>query len=165
MLSVAHTLDRFDQGGSQETFVQIRLPRHKIARKLMAFWLTRPGDSVLIGRDIPSNEIAPLFGNLTVWEPVGDGQDYVLRHMGDTLRMRLSLHFPAGRLMSELLSPEFYAYHRSNFPTLAKAEDIEVLDVLQGLSGSNCRHFEVVTFAAQAPHTKAHWMVSGAFYF
>lgn len=165
MLSLMPSLDHPTEGGWQETFVPVRIPRHRDARKLMAFWLTRPNDGMQIGRDIPSKEIMPLFGNLTVWEPVQGGRDYVLRHMGEALRFRMGLHFPAGRLMSELLSPEFYIYHRNRFPHLAEREDIEVLDVLQGLSGSNCRHFELVIFSAEARNTQSRWMVAGAFYF
>lgn len=165
MLSLMTTPDRTTECSWQETFVSVRIPRHREARNLMAFWLTRPYDGMQIGRDIPSRQIMPLLGNLTVWEPVQDGRDFVLRHMGETLRMKMQLNFPAGRLMSELLSPEFYGYHRQNFPRLCVEEGIETLDVLQGLSGSNYRHFEVVTFTAEASQSPLRWLVAGVFYF
>lgn len=148
----------------QETFVPVEAPQLKTSQQLLAFWQVRPADGIAVGRDIPSRRIAPLLSHLILWEPIDDGKDYVVRHMGETLRSRFG-GYVVGRKMSELLSAELYAFYVDRDLRLTKNEDALVLDVTQSHNGCNYLHYELVVFPARSPDRRKTWLVVGAFYF
>lgn len=164
MFSLAARVGEGYLGALQESFIPIPSPRHTYAKKLMAFWKKRPSDGIHIGRDIPSRTIAPLLSSMVIWEPVAGGQDYVIRHMGETLRARFG-GYVVGSLMSALLSPELFTYHLDIYPQLVTDDQVEVLDVMQSHSGSTFLHYELVAFGAYSQNSSNPVIVVGVFYF
>jgi hypothetical protein len=151
-------------GFLQETFVPVAAPIHTRSCELMAFWQERPEDGIAVGRDIPSRRIASLLSHLILWAPLGKGKDYLVRHMGESLRSRFG-GYVVGRKMSKLLSPEFFAYHIDTDRRLMEEDEALVLDIVQSHNGFDYLHYEVVMFPAVAPDGNGKWLVTGTFYF
>lgn len=164
MLSIGLSQDDVGANYLQETFILLAEPRHTSARELLSFWQNRPADGILLGRDIPSRRIARLLSHITVWEPVDGGRDYRMRYMGETLRARHN-GYGVGKMMSELVSPELFAYQLDAFPRLAAGDEMEILDVAQSYSGCNYLHYEVLVFPVTAPEETERWLVAGTFYY
>lgn len=164
MLSLGLRTDDVAAGYLQETFIPLAKPCHTSAQKLLEFWDNRPADGIVVGRDIPSRQIASLLSHITMWEPVAGGRDYMMRYMGETLRARYR-GYAVGRLMSELLSPDLFAYQIDSFMQLIANDTVEVLDIAQSHNGCNYLHYEVVAFPVLASNAKEHWAVAGTFYF
>ncbi|MGB8600733.1 MAG: hypothetical protein WCD42_00905 [Rhizomicrobium sp.] len=164
MLSLGLRADDIAAGYLQETFIPLAHPCHTFAQKLLDFWKDRPADGIIVGRDIPSRKIASLLSHITMWEPVAGGRDYQMRYMGETLRARYS-GYVVGKLMSELLSPDLFAYQLDSFMQLASDDTAEVLDIAQSHNGCNYLHYEVVAFPVLPANAQGRWAVAGTFYF
>lgn len=151
-------------GHLQETFFPIAEASHTFSKLLLEFWNERPSDGLIVGRDIPSRKIARLLSHLILWAPIEGGRDYVARHMGETLRARFG-GYVVGRRMSELLSPEIFAYHLDSNKRLIAEGNAGLLDVVQSHNGFDYLHYELVVLPATSPDRRDKWIVVGAFYF
>lgn len=164
MLSIGLSQDDVGAGYLQETFIPLTEPRHTATRQLLSFWQNRPQDGITLGRDIPSRQITRLLSHITVWEPVDGGRDYRMRYMGETLRARHH-GYGVGKMMSQLVSPELFAYQIDACMRLIEKDEMEILDVAQSYSGCVYLHYEVMAFSVVAPQEKGRWLVAGTFYF
>ncbi len=112
-----------------ESFKTISIPRHSGAQKLLVFWNTRPSDGIMLGRDVPSRAIAPLLGDVTIWQTVGGGEDYIVHHMGEAVRARFG-GYVVGERMSALLPPDVLGYHQELNRRLLIRDDIGLFEVM-----------------------------------
>src|SRR5690348_10948974 len=101
-------------------FTEIESPTHEQARELLAYWQERmEKGGFVMGRDIPSRQIAHLMKNLIVREPVEGGRDFRYRLVGTVLMERLGRDV-TGLLISDVYAP---ASARAFIASLKKAID------------------------------------------
>lgn len=148
----------------EETYVPISQVRHSNSNALLNFWKKRPADGIVVGRDLPSRQIAKLLSHLILWSPIDGGKDYLVRHMGETLRGRFG-DYVVGKKMSKLFSPSFFAYHQDADYRIVVEDRAELLDIVQSYNGANYLHYEVVMFPVCSPDRMEKWIAAGAFYF
>lgn len=148
----------------EETFIPISQAQHTGARALLEFWQKRSAAGIKIGRDIPSRAIAKHLSHLILWAPLDGGRDFVVRHMGETLRSRFG-GYVVGQKMSELLAEDVFSYHVDAYRRLVAEKRADILDVVQSHNGVDLLHYELVVFPATAPDSAETWIVVGVFYF
>jgi hypothetical protein len=154
----------------QENFRVIAVPRQDLTKQLLAFWNARPADGIVVGRDVPARKIARLLSHVMIWEAVAGGEDFRLQHMGEAIRRRFGDNV-TGKLMSELMAPEIFAYHRDVDRKLLTVDDVALFEVtlvspaIGAGEGSVQLHYELVKFPVHARDGKSRLIMSGTFYF
>jgi hypothetical protein len=142
----------------------VAAPTHLGAQELLAFWNARPSDGIVIGRDVPSRQIANILSHIAIYEPVSGRHDLKVRLAGNSVCSRYGCDIK-GKLMSELFDPNDFHHH------LRKT--LEVLDndaplILDShlISGSVERlHAEVVVMPVWPADRSGKWVLAGFFYF
>ncbi|MGN6146982.1 MAG: PAS domain-containing protein, partial [Rhizomicrobium sp.] len=139
-------------------------PTHEQARELLAYWQERMGKGgFVMGRDIPSRQIAHLMKHLIVREPVEGGRDFRNRLVGTVLMERLGRDV-TGLLISDVYAPAsapaFIAALRkvidTGKPVFLRAEVHGMVDTVRTAEG--------VLLPMKAPDGAANWTLNGVFY-
>jgi len=148
----------------RDEFTLIPAPRHQGAKKLLAFWNTRPAGGIVVGRDVPSRAIASLLSHIVVWEPLEDNSDMKVRLAGAALSRR----FPGdlkGRTMSDLFPAEQFRRTLTESKQVFESGKPLVLDSQVMRGTIEVLHLEVVLLPIRSPDGKRPWLLSGVFYF
>lgn len=145
-------------------FTPIESPTHEQARELLAYWqacMAKGG--FVMGRDIPSRQIAHLMKHLIVREPVEGGRDFRYRLVGTVLMERLGRDV-TGLLISDVYAPasaqSFIAALRRTIetgqPVIQRAEVHGMVDTVRSAEG--------VLLPMKAPDGVTNWTLNGVFY-
>jgi hypothetical protein len=134
------------------------------AVKLIEFWRACQPDGVVVGRDVPSREIAPLLSSLVLFEPIDDGGDWRIRLAGAALLRRFG-HDVTGSLISKLYPHDHFEIIRSRAAGVLEMNKPHTDDVVIKNSERTLQHFETVHLPVYAPGRAARWDMAGYFYF
>jgi hypothetical protein len=134
------------------------------ARKLIDIWTNHQPEGMVVGRDVPSREIAPLLSSLVLYEPVNGGEDWRIRLAGAALLRRFGRDV-AGCLISALYPRDHFHILCRRAQTVLETNRPQIDDVLVRSSDAPLLHFETVHVPVFAPGGEARWDMAGYFYF
>lgn len=139
-------------------------PRHPESCRLYEFWQARGPEGIVVGRDVPSREIASLLSHIVIWEPVDQGRDLKVRLAGASLQRRFPFDIK-GRLMSELFAPDDFQHHLTTTVEVLESGKPLVTDSRLIRGTVEELHLEVVVLPVVAPDRISKWVMTGLFYF
>jgi hypothetical protein len=139
-------------------------PRHPDAQKLLAFWQARPADGIVMGRDIPSREIARLLSYIIITEPTEDRTDMRVRLAGASLLKRFGRDIK-DLMFSELFSPEDFRDHLEKGLTAIETDQAVILDSRLVAGTVEKLHLEAVLLPIVASDRRKKLVLAGIFYF
>src|ERR1700712_1302149 len=89
------------------------------SRVLFNQWRKHNADGgFIVGRHVPSRDLAAVMSGLCIYEPLNGGMDYRLRLAGTALRRRFGID-PTGKRLSELFEDVQFEYHRAQMSRVA----------------------------------------------
>ena len=139
-------------------------PTHPRAQELLAFWNARPSDGIVVGRDVPSRQIANILSHIAIYEPVGGRHDFKVRLAGNSVLSRYGRDIK-GKLMSELFDPDAFHHHLRKTLEVLDNDTPLILDS-HLISGSvETLHAEVVVMPVWPADRSDKWVLAGFFYF
>ena len=143
---------------------QLDTPTLPKAKRLLEFWLAHQPDGVVIGRHVPSREVAPLLSSLVIYEPVEDGDDWRIRLAGAALLRRFGRDV-AGQTISTLYPRDHFSILRSRAQAVVRLNAPHIDEVTIRNSERTLQHFETVHLPVYAPDRLSKWDMAGYFYF
>lgn len=153
-----------DAIGFQETITVMREASHFDARYLIEVWQKWCADGgFVIGRHVPSRELAAVMSHLVVYEPLDGGADFRARLAGAALMRRFGRDISGSRL-SELFAQEAFAARRDDLQMILRLQTPCVLEGRVTVDNYPMLHFEIVALPVLAPDEKTPWILAGLFY-
>jgi hypothetical protein len=143
---------------------QLSEPTLPKAKKLLEFWQERQPEGVVVGRHVPSREIAPLLSSLVLYEPVDDGNDWRVRLAGAALLRRFGRDV-SGQMISDLYPHDHFLILRSRAIGVLRSRAPHTDEVEIRSTERTLQHFETVHLPVFAPDGVVLWDMAGYFYF
>ncbi len=147
-----------------EIHTERETPIHHGARRLLEVWAARQAQGAfVIGRDVPSRDLARVMSGLVLYQPILNG-DFRVRLAGVALRRRFGRDVTGDKLSEMLNAPQF-AERSRRFRQLLESGKPLVLEVrLCGEDGRTLQCFELVALRVLAPDGRTPWVMSGMFF-
>lgn len=135
-------------------------PAHRGARQLLAVWQARQGDFV-VGRDVPSREMARLLSGLAIFQPILNG-DFRVRLAGQAMRRCHGRDVTAEKL-SDLAGADFAGRSRLWREVMDSAQPL-IEEVRLTQDGHTRLCYESVALRVFAPDEITPWVMTGIFF-
>ena len=140
-------------------------PVHFGARVLRDYWEDRAAHGgLVIGKDVPSRQVASILRNLLVYEPIDAGQDFQIRLAGAAALRRFGRDV-TGAKMSSLFVPPVFERRRDAINRALERGRPFMRDVRVARDGRPELRFEFIGVPALSPDRKANWLLAGIFYY
>ncbi len=143
---------------------QLSQPTLPKALKLLEFWQDHQPGGVVVGRHVPSREIAPLLSSLVLYEPMESGEDWRIRLAGAALLRRFGRDV-SGHMISALYPRDHFVILRTRAMLVVTTGTPQIDEVVIRSSERTLQHFETVHLPVYAPDGKSVWDMAGYFYF
>jgi hypothetical protein len=160
----AHSPNARLEGEAAALITQIPEPTLARACKLLDVWYTHQPEGLIVGKHVPSRDLAPLLSSLVLYEPVNDGDDWRIRLAGAALLRRFGRDV-AGSLVSDLYPHDHFQIIRTRALAVIDMNKPQIDDVLIKNSARTLQHFETVHVPVYAPDGITRWDMAGYFYF
>lgn len=144
----------------QEIRHQKTWPAHRGARQLLAAWQARRGEFV-VGRDVPSRELARLLSGLALYQPILNG-DFRVRLAGQAMRRCHGRDVTAEKL-SDLAGDDFPS-RSSQWREIMAAGQPLIEEVRLTQDGHTRLCYESVALRVLAPDALTPWVMTGIFF-
>jgi hypothetical protein len=118
----------------------------------------------VVGRDVPSRELACVLRNLALYEPIEEGRDFRVRLAGTAFMRRFGRDI-TGLKLSEIYDPAKLESQRGILNTVIKTNAPHVVDVKVTRDKRIYLRFETLRLAVLSPDRKAVWVMAGLFCF
>jgi len=140
-------------------------PVHFGARVLRDYWQDRCAHGgLVIGKDVPSRQVASILRNLLVYEPVDDGGDFLVRLAGSAALRRFGRDV-TGLKMSALFPRPVFERRRDVVNAALRTGEPFIRDVRVTRDGRPELRFEFIGVPALSPDRAAKWLLSGIFFY
>ena len=156
--------DRSPASEAGALITQLSEPTLPKAIRFLEFWRAHQPQGVVVGRHVPSREIATLLSSLVLFEPVNDGEDWRVRLAGAALLRRFDRDV-SGELISALYPRDHFLILRGRALAVLQTNMPQVDEVEIRNSERRLQHFETVHVPVYAPDRSARWDMAGYFYF
>jgi hypothetical protein len=143
---------------------RIAAPHHTDSAALFAYWqsfIARGG--LVLGRDLPAREIAPLMSKLNIMEPMADG-DFRVRLAGSGLMRRFGEDV-TGRMLSSLYDAQSFQNFSAGLRSTLDTGVPHIVDVRIVTEAYKHLHMEYICLPVKAYDGLRDWVLTGAFYF
>ena len=160
----SHERDAAPKKEAGALITQITKPTLPKALRLLEFWQAHQPDGVVVGRHVPSREIAPLLSSLVLYEPVNGGEDWRIRLAGAALLRRFGRDV-AGQTISALYPLDHFLILRTRAMMVVTTGAPQIDEVIIRSTERTLQHFETVHVPVRATDGTALWDMAGYFYF
>jgi hypothetical protein len=149
----------------QEIRAEIPGPTHYGASLLLDNWRDREKNrgGFVVGRDVPSRELATVLRNLALYEPVDDGADFRVRLAGTAFLRRFGRDI-TGLKLSEIYDAAKFESQRGFFNAVIRTGTPHAVDVKVVRDKRTYLRFEILRLRVLSPDRKASWVMTGLFY-
>jgi len=148
-----------------EISCQLAEPVHFGARVLRDYWEDRQAHGgLVIGKDVPSRQVASVLRNLLVYEPIDGGTDFLVRLAGAAALRRFGRDV-SGLKMSTLFAPPVFERRRDVVNEALRSGRPFIRDVRVVREGRPELRFEYIGLPALSPDRAAIWLLGGIFFY
>jgi hypothetical protein len=152
------------EGEAAALITQIPEPTIPRACRLLDVWYTHQPEGMIVGRHVPSRDLAPLLSSLVLYEPVNEGDDWRIRLAGAAMLRRFGRDV-AGSLISNLYAHDHFNIIRARALAVVEMNRPQIDDVCIRNSARTLQHFETVHVPVYASDGITRWDMAGYFYF
>jgi hypothetical protein len=149
------------------TFNEIHIerdwPLHRGARQLLESWMARQVEGrFIVGRDVPSRELARVLSGLALFQPISNG-DFRVRLAGMALRRRFGRDV-TGEKLSEIMSEAQFGEHGQRMRDLLESGKPFVVEIRLNESGRLRLCYEWLALRVFAADGVTPWVMTGIFF-
>jgi len=151
-----------EQGAYDEVCTPLTELRHRDARLLLADWRRLDASGgFIVGIHVPSRALASVLCGLTLYQPIDNGRDYLVRLAGSSVLRRFGRDITGLKLSQ--FSGDSFAYHRTQIRRVQTSGEPFLLHVDKLWEGSRYLHFELVGLQVFSPDCRDPWVMTGQF--
>jgi hypothetical protein len=151
-------------GNLKEIRTEIKEPTHYGACLLLEAWRTKERrGGFVVGRDVPSRELACVLRNLALYEPVEHDNDFRVRLAGTAFMRRFGRDI-TGLNLSRVYDPAKFDSQRRILDSVIATRTPHTTDVKVTRDGRAVLRFEVLRLCVLSPDRTKSWVMSGLFY-
>ena len=146
-----------------ETHILRAAPVHRGARLLLDSWRARQSQGrFVVGRDVPSRDLAKVLSGLALYEPLYTG-DFRVRLAGHSLRRRFGRDV-TGENLSRLMDEAQFTRHAAQMKALLETGAPLIVEVRLHEEGRLRLCYELVALRVFAPDGVTPWVLGGIFF-
>jgi hypothetical protein len=150
-------------GAFHEIVIARDRPVHRGARQMLETWQAREAQGrFVVGRDVPSRDLARVLSGLALFQPILHG-DFRVRLAGLALRRRFGRDV-TGEKLSELMDSAQFARHAAGLRELLESGKPLVVETRVMDAGRMRMCYELVAVRVFAPDGETPWVMSGMFF-
>jgi hypothetical protein len=148
----------------EEIRTEIPTPTQYGACLLLDQWKTREQrGGFVVGRDVPSRDLASILRNIALYEPVDDGADFRVRLAGTAFMRRFGRDI-TGLTLSRIYGPEDFREKREALVGIIHSKKPVIVDVRILRNARTVMRFEGLGLRVLSPDRKDVWVMGGLFY-
>jgi len=147
----------------EEIRTEIPQPTQYGARLLLDHWISREArGGFVVGRDVPSRDIASILRNLALYEPIDGGADFRVRLAGAAFMRRFGRD-TTGLKLSQIYEPAKFACQRDELESVIRTRTPHIVDVKVVRGDRVFLRFESVRLCVLSPDRKNYWAMGALF--
>ena len=148
----------------EEIRSEISRPTQYGACLLLDHWRSRDArGGFVVGRDVPSRELAPVLRNLVLYEPIEEGKDFRVRLAGTAFLRRFGRDITGLKLSDVYESGHFDTEH-ANLAEVIRTRKPYIVDAKVKREDRIYMRFEILRLRVLSPDRKDPWVMGGLFY-
>jgi hypothetical protein len=148
----------------EEIRVEISRPTQYGAVLLLDHWRLRDAQGgFVVGRDVPSRELATVLRNLALYEPIEEGRDFRVRLAGTAFMRRFGRDITGLRL-SEVYDGTHFEHERETLANVIRTKKPYLVDAKIKRDDHIFMRYEIVRLRVLSPDRKDSWVMGGLFY-
>lgn len=156
--------DWIANGNNLSNYRRVDALEHWLAPEAMRFWDHRPADGIVVGRDVPSRDIARLLNRVIVYEPIDEHHDLKVRLAGTAVRHRFGRDI-TGRKMSKLFNPAEFPIRFQTVMEVIERNEPRMARIVHGSADVEILRIELLILPIIAPNGSDRWALTFCFYF
>jgi len=134
------------------------------AKLLLDHWRSREArDGFVVGRDVPSRDLAGILRNRALYEPIDGGADFRVRLAGSAFMRRFGRDI-TGLTLSAIYDPAKLDEKRAALTEVIRAKKPVIVDVKVVRERRTVLRFEGLGLRVLSPDRKDAWVMGGLFY-
>jgi hypothetical protein len=147
----------------EEIRTEIPQPTQYGARLLLDHWITREArGGFVVGRDVPSRDIASILRNLALYEPIEGGADYRIRLAGAAFMRRFGRDI-TGLKLSQIYDVAKLESQRESLEGVIRTKTPHIVDVRVVRGDRVFLRFEGLRLRVLSPDRKNAWVMGALF--
>jgi hypothetical protein len=148
----------------EEIRTEIPTPTHYGSCLLLDQWRTREArGGFVVGRDVPSRDLAGILRNLALYEPINDGAEFRVRLAGSAFMRRFGRDI-TGLTLSKIYDHSNLEEKRASLFEIIRSKKPVIVDVKVMRDGRTLMRFEGLGLRVLSPDRKDAWVMGGLFY-
>ena len=148
----------------EEIRTEIPVPTQYGARLLLDQWRTREQrGGFVVGRDVPSRDLASILRNIALCEPVDGAADFRVRLAGTAYMRRFGRDI-TGLTLSRIYGPEDFREKREACIGILRSQKPVIVEVKILRNTRTVMRFEGLGLRVLSPDRKNVWVMGGLFY-
>jgi hypothetical protein len=143
---------------------EIPAPTQYGARLLLDQWRTRElRGGFVVGRDVPSRDLASILRNIGLFEPIDGTDDFRVRLAGTAFMRRFGRDI-TGLSLSKIYGPEDFRERRESLVGIIRSKKPVIVEVKVLRDTRTVMRFEGLGLRVLSPDRKDVWVMGGLFY-
>ena len=148
----------------EEIRTEIPTPTQYGASLLLDQWKTREQrGGFVVGRDVPSRDLAPILRNIALYEPIDGSDDFRVRLAGTAFMRRFGRDI-TGLTLSRIYGGEDFRKRREALIGIIHSKKPVILEVKILRNTRTVMRFEGLGLRVLSPDRKDVWVMGGLFY-
>jgi hypothetical protein len=148
----------------EEIRTEIPTPTQYGASLLLDQWRTREArGGFVVGRDVPSRDLASILRNIALYEPVDDEADFRVRLAGSAFMRRFGRDI-TGLLLSKIYDRQNFEDKRQALSGIIRSKNPVIVDVKILRNTRTIMRFEGLGLRVLSPDRNNVWVMGGLFY-
>lgn len=148
----------------EELRTEIPTPTQYGACLLLDQWKTREQrGGFVVGRDVPSRDLASILRNIALYEPVDEARDFRVRLAGSAFMRRFGRDI-TGLTLSKIYGSPDFEEKRAALSGIIHSKKPVIVDVKILRNARTLMRFEGLGLRVLSPDRKDVWVMGGLFY-
>ena len=148
----------------EEVRTEIPTPTQYGACLLLDQWRAQEArGGFVVGRDVPSRDLAGILRNISLCEPIDGGRDFRVRLAGTAFMRRFGRDI-TGLTLSKLCDPSLIEEKRAALLSIIRSKKPVIVDVKIMRNLRTVMRFEGLGLRVLSPDRKDIWVMGGLFY-
>jgi hypothetical protein len=148
----------------EEIRTEIPSPTQYGACLLLDQWRTRElRGGFVVGRDVPSRDLASILRNIGLFEPIDGAADFRVRLAGTAFMRRFGRDI-TGLTLSGIYGPEDFRERREALVGIIRSKKPVIVEVKVQRDTRTVMRFEGLGLRVLSPDRKDVWVMGGLFY-
>lgn len=153
-----------ESGEAHSRYLRVDALTHPLAPIAERFWDARPGDGIVIGRDIPTRPIARLLSYIAIYQPIEGGTDFKVHLAGTAVRIRFAREITGAKL-SELFAPEDFRVRFQAMMEVIDKNEPRRACITHTAGDVDVFRLELLMLPVWSPDRSTRWTAVFCFYF